>query len=321
MSIDADDAEQLVRSTIKAFTKGLRRLIESAEARVQERLDLLLADLDQEREHLGKERARVERLCESLERERSERSSSGEERSGAARLRRGVRVIRFADEVGAKLSSTAEEKVVECARAMDFLGEQQGAAEEQSDHGLNAKDFLASTPITFGPRGSLMPASSSCDSMTLDIGHRSYAVLPPAHPHTALPSGDDLKNLVIAVPSGWDVLSTSVDGFDAAIRGLTACGWGTPLLIVQHGGGFNTYRTPLSKTGEPGSLYKENSSHLLQISGGSPRSPGGREFRYLYSNGRLVIYKAQADAAAGSRSTSGGRASGAEACGEPAQKS
>uniref|UniRef100_A0A7S2IS17 Uncharacterized protein n=1 Tax=Alexandrium andersonii TaxID=327968 RepID=A0A7S2IS17_9DINO len=86
---------------------------------------------------------------------------------------------------------------------------------------------------------------------------------------------------------------------------MTACGWGTPLLIVQHGAGFNTYRTPLSKTGEPGSVYKENSNHLKELSVGSPRTSGGKQYRFMYSNGRLVICKSQADAAAGSISTSG----------------
>jgi len=291
MSLQADDVEHLVRSTVRSFTKGLRRLVEEAEAALSkefERLDAMLAQLDEERGDLEEERARLEEMRARAE---QERALVEEERARLPRPKPRVRVIRFADEVGTELQGRAQEpRVLRSADAARFLGEPGAEAQPTVRPGRPVADFLQAS----APHPAAGHVKAAPGTMTLDISHRSYAVLPPEHPGTSVASTEDLKGRLVAVPAGWEVLSTSADGFEATILQLTAHGWGTPLLIVQHGGGFNTYRTPLSKTGAPGSLYKESTGHLAPEDGaGEGRA---KLFRFVFGNGRLVICTAQADA-------------------------
>ncbi|CAJ1410464.1 unnamed protein product [Effrenium voratum] len=87
---------------------------------------------------------------------------------------------------------------------------------------------------------------------------QDYAVLPPKRPDEQ--DRERLKNCTVAVPEGWELLSTSAQNFSSVVEELTKHKWGSPLLAVQCQSQprlFATYRTLLSTSGNPGSRPEE----------------------------------------------------------------
>jgi len=117
----------------------------------------------------------------------------------------------------------------------------------------------------------------------------SYAVLPPRPAKDNRPSHEMLGQL-IAVPEGWEVLSTAADEFPTVIRSLASRGWGTLRLVVRDAdspaGGFASFSTSLRPFGQPGERLSHEVSVLEEADDG-----GWRRFRFgsgLVSS-RLVV--------------------------------
>ncbi|CAK0895505.1 unnamed protein product, partial [Prorocentrum cordatum] len=119
---------------------------------------------------------------------------------------------------------------------------------------------------------------------SLTLGGRSYAVLPPCSPDDES-AGRDMQDQILALPTGWEVLSDRSDGFQADLPRLAARCWGAHALCVQNGrGGFDSYRTAvrMATAGAPGSVFQADIDWLES-------TEGGRSFRFRGLSGRLVI--------------------------------
>jgi len=363
--LSTDDTDALVRSTVKSFTKGLKRIINAAEARLREeftRLEVMLSDIHQERELLEQERSTLAAMRELLEEEREhvEEDRLRVQRQSVKQQRgRGIREIRFADEMGHDLvkakslpseaaanfvvgagmqspppplrpflhhgsSSSSPQPRPLSPAAKDFLiGSSAVLLDGQSrqrtrtpppstsrsstwpspvsPHVARSRTWASQADVQRHPQmpGSSRSSAVSSDGMRLHIGQRAFAVLPPAKLDGDMIVNEDFRNRIVEVPVGWQIVSTSMEDFETIIALMTTHQWGTPLLVVQQGDGncFSTYRTPLSKTGTPGSKYKENTAHFRPALGHGESSQ--RQLRFAYSSGRLVICTSQADEATG----------------------
>jgi len=115
------------------------------------------------------------------------------------------------------------------------------------------------------------------------VGKHRYAVLPPCPPEEAL-AGRDMQDQELRVPRGWEVLSSSSEGFETVLRELTAHCWGAHILCVDNSrGGFDSYRTAVRTVGgPPGSAFQADIEWLERVD-------GDRSMRFRGLSGRLVI--------------------------------
>jgi hypothetical protein len=136
---------------------------------------------------------------------------------------------------------------------------------------------------------SLMPQAEA-PNFRVSLGVYCYAVLPDAQQDEASVL-QDMFGASVVVPRGWEVLSTSVEGFPWIIEELTKHGWGTSLLCVQNEKGrFSSYRTRLYTHGGMGELLSADSAVLQPIA--EPLCMGERHYQFskgMVLSGRLVI--------------------------------
>jgi len=131
----------------------------------------------------------------------------------------------------------------------------------------------------------------------LHIKDYTYAVLPLQSPYETVALGD-MSNQVVAVPRGWEVLQTDVEGFDDIMRELANHGWGALRLCCQNPGGtFSSYLTKLHGGGTAGMCWSGDARLLHSLSGttsafSSPTAAAasGQQFRFKGDcSARLVI--------------------------------
>jgi len=129
----------------------------------------------------------------------------------------------------------------------------------------------------------------------VSVGVHGYAVLPDVQQDESNVL-QDMFGTVVVVPRGWEVLSTSVEGFPSIIAELTKHGWGTSLLCVQNEKGrFSSYRTRLyTHGGDMGELLSADSRVLQPVA--EPLCTGEQQYQFskgMVLSGRLVIRTAR----------------------------
>jgi len=119
------------------------------------------------------------------------------------------------------------------------------------------------------------------------INGYQYAVLPP-RPMDDCKPGSDMFDQMVRLPRGWEVLSSTVDGFETVMLELALKPWGCWTVCVRNGrGGFDSYRTPLSNTGGlPGTRHEVDMDWLADV------DSSGMKFKFTGFSGRLVIRRA-----------------------------
>jgi len=129
----------------------------------------------------------------------------------------------------------------------------------------------------------------------VSVGVHGYAVLPDVQQDESNVL-QDMFGTLVAVPRGWEVLSTSAEGFPSIIAELTKHGWGTSLLCVQNDKGrFSSYRTRLyTHGGDIGELLSADSRVLQPVA--EPLCMGEQQYQFskgMVLSGRLVIRTAR----------------------------
>jgi len=116
------------------------------------------------------------------------------------------------------------------------------------------------------------------------IGDYHYSVLPP-QPPTMAQTLSEMRGLTVTVPRGWQVLDSSVDGFENVMWELTSKAWGCAELVVAQGRGIGYvgYRTRLSQRGSAGSKVEEHFPWFEKM------EEGGRKLKFTSASYRLII--------------------------------
>lgn len=140
---------------------------------------------------------------------------------------------------------------------------------------------LSSSRLSTIGQGGHVPAN-----YIVSVADRAYTVLPLKEPSCSS-LGHDLWNHVVEVPEGWEVLSTQMEGFPAAMNVLGQHRWGAMVLGVQNAKrGFDAFWTPLFGDGSfAAQLCEEDVDWIEKVGAEDPP----RRFRMTYSGLRLVI--------------------------------
>mmetsp|Transcript_38870 Transcript_38870/g.77112 ORF Transcript_38870/g.77112 Transcript_38870/m.77112 type:complete len:427 (+) Transcript_38870:68-1348(+) len=163
-----------------------------------------------------------------------------------------------------------------------------------------SSDGVPSCKIETAPLCSIATTAEECENnetpqevpkFYVTLGVYSYAVLPNVQQDESNVL-QDMFGTSVVVPRGWEVLSTSVEGFPSIMAELTEHGWGTSLLcVLNEKRRFNSYRTRLyTHGGGVGELLSADSSVLQPVA----ELPCMGEQHYHFSkgmvlSGRLVI--------------------------------
>lgn len=92
--------------------------------------------------------------------------------------------------------------------------------------------------IIYGKHEESMEVSGAATSLPsencIQYDGRTFAVLPPASPHSNV-RGDDMKGLVVEIPSGWQLVQSSKQDFNPTIttRVVAPYGWHTGGLVTE----------------------------------------------------------------------------------------
>lgn len=92
--------------------------------------------------------------------------------------------------------------------------------------------------IIYGKHEESMEVSGAATSLPsencIQYDGCTFAVWPPASPHSNV-SGDDMKGLVVEIPSGWQLVQSSKQDFNPTIttRVVAPYGWHTDVLVTE----------------------------------------------------------------------------------------
>lgn len=273
LHLQISEVEDLVENLVTVFREGVTHFVEELDSKLQSEFQ----SLEQRETQLRVERQALDELRKSLKEEKKRLDSK------SCRKRTSQLQVRF-DELD-------KDQIVSPGLAADFL------VNAETDT-LEASSSAVSSPTSSFQRQSIM--GSYCKRAPkpweiVSIAGHEYATLPPKCPEEQ--EREHLKNAVVALPDGWELLSTDARGFSFIIDELSRHSWGNPLLAAQCQSQprlFATYRTAMSTRGRAGSRYRSQSRHVVSPS--AKELPIGaaqdsHHLRFCHDFGRLVIRK------------------------------
>ena len=92
--------------------------------------------------------------------------------------------------------------------------------------------------IIYGKHEESMEVSGAGTSLPsencIQYDGRTFAVLPPASPHSTV-TGSDMQGVTVEIPSGWQLVQSSKDDFNPTIttRVVAPYGWHTDVLVTE----------------------------------------------------------------------------------------
>jgi len=278
LHLEDEEVGDLVTHLVETFRKGVNSFIEELDAKLRyefEALERKEVQLRVERQALDEMRKCLRQEQDSLE--------ACKHRCGTRKTQKQMKV-RFNDE--------DEKQIVDPQIASDFLI---NAPEPEPSPGDESESREAGLFRRHSHLSSLHPSGDPKPSETVTIAGCQYAVLPSTSPEDE--TRPRLRGTQISIPSGWSLLSTSVDGFEYILQQLTMHCWGTPLIAIQSQKDpqlFDTFRTALSTSSRAGSRYRADSRHASHASVAPSQRRGAQDRPHLRLNhefGRLVICK------------------------------
>ncbi|CAE7247219.1 NAP1 [Symbiodinium necroappetens] len=214
LHLEDEEVGDLVTHLVETFRKGVNSFIEELDAKLRHEFEAL----ERKEVQLRVERQALDEMRRCLRQEQDSLEVC-KHRHGARKTQKQMKV-RFNDE--------DEKQIVDPQIASEFLvnaPEPEPSPGDESES-REAALFRRHSHLSLHPwSGNPKP------SETVTIAGCQYAVLPSTSPEDE--TRPRLRGTLISVPSGWSLLSTSVDGFEYILQQLTLHCWGTPLIAIQ----------------------------------------------------------------------------------------